>query len=107
MEWRRVHATLTADQRDQGVSDLIDLVGAVDGVLQMQAPADAGYFIKVCGRTLSQNEAIQLQEGVLGAYRWQYIVSGLKGPRFGDILGTMITEPQAARIASALAPIMN
>jgi hypothetical protein len=107
MEWRRVHATLTADQRDQGVSDLIDLVGAVDGLLQMQARADADYFIKVCGRTLSQNDAMRVHEGVLGAYRWQYIVSGLKGPRFGGILRTMITEPQAARIGSALAPIMN
>ena len=33
----RENAKLTAKQRDQAVDDLIGLVGAVDGILQMQA----------------------------------------------------------------------
>jgi hypothetical protein len=40
-----VHETLSAEARDQGVSDLIDLVGAVDGLLQIQARADADDFV--------------------------------------------------------------
>jgi hypothetical protein len=43
---------------------------------------------------------------VLAAYRWQYIVSGVKEPRFSKILGSMITDAQAKRIGDALAPIM-
>ena len=107
LEWRREHDKLSAEERDHAVNDLIDLVGAVDGILQMQARADVDYFLNVCGRTLSELDAMLLRVGVLGAYRWQYIVSGVKEPRFAQALGSMITDAQGARIASALTPIMN
>jgi len=107
LEWRREHDKLSAEERDRAVNDLIDLVGAVDGILQMQARADVDYFLNVCGRTLSELDAMRLRVGVLGAYRWQYIVSGVKEPRFAQALGSMITDAQGARIASALTPIMN
>jgi hypothetical protein len=107
LEWRREHDKLSAEERDHAVNDLIDLVGAVDGILQMQARADVDYFLNVCGRTLSELDAMRLRVGVLGAYRWQYIVSGVKEPRFAQALGSMITDAQGARIANALTPIMN
>jgi len=107
LEWRREHDKLSTEERDRAVNDLIDLVGAVDGILQMQARADVDYFLNVCGRTLSELDAMRLRTGVLGAYRWQYIVSGVKEPRFAQALGSMITDAQGARIASALTPIMN
>ncbi len=37
LEWRREHARLNEGERDHGVTDLIELVAAVDGILQMQA----------------------------------------------------------------------
>jgi DNA-binding Lrp family transcriptional regulator len=106
MEWRREHAKLSPAELDRAVTDLIELVGAVDGLLQLQARADADYFTKVCGRSFSANEAESIFAGVLAAYRWQYIVSGVQEPRFSKALGSMITESQAARIGEALAPIM-
>jgi len=45
--------------------------------------------------------------GLLAAYRWQYIVSGVQLPRFREVLGGMITPAQANRIGTALAPILN
>ena len=107
LEWQRVNAKLSPEERNLAVSDLIELVGAVDGIVQMQARADAEYFLKVCGRSLSHDEAERVRAGVLGAYRWQYIVSGVQEPRFSKILGGMITEKQADRIGTALAPILN
>lgn len=107
MEWRREHAKLAPETCDQSVTDLIELVAAVDGLLQMQARADAEYFLKACGRSVSTEEADRVRAGVLDAYRWQYIVSGVKEPRFSQILGSMINESQAARIGGALAPLMN
>ena len=68
--------------------------------------ADADYFVGVCGRPFTADEAERIQAGVLAAYRWQYIVSGVQEPRFSKALGSMITEGQAARIGDALAPIM-
>ena len=106
IEWANENAKLTPEARDQGVSDLIALVGAVDGILQAQGTADVDYFMHVCGRTLSAEQGAKLRSGVLAAYRWQYIVSGVKDPRFNEILGGMITEAQGKRIGAALAPMI-
>jgi hypothetical protein len=106
LEWRREDARLDAAARDQAVDDLIALVGAVDGILQAQSQADAGYFVQICGRPVDANEIGALQAALLRAYRWQYIVSGVQEPRFGEILGSLITPAQGERIGKALAPIM-
>jgi hypothetical protein len=106
LEWKREDAKLTAEQRDRAVTDLIDLVAAVDGILQMQSAADADYFLRVCSRPLHHSQAQRLRDTMLEAYRWQYIVSGLQDERFQKILGGMITDAQLQRIGAALAPIM-
>jgi hypothetical protein len=106
LEWRRENANLSAAERDRAVDDLIALVGAVDGLLQAQAAADADYFLRICGRSFSDRENERLRAAVLGAYRWQYIVSGVQDPRFTGILGDMITPGQSARIGAALAAIV-
>jgi hypothetical protein len=107
LEWQREDAKLTPDERDQAVSDLIELVAAVDGILQMQAKADADYFLQVCGKTFDEAQAQQLRDTMLHAYRWQYIVSGVNDERFQKILGGMITEAQFKRIGAALTPILH
>jgi hypothetical protein len=106
MEWRREHAKLPPAAVDQGVTDLIDLVGAVDGLVQLQAQADADYFVRVCGRRLADGEAEAVHRCVLDAYRWQYILSGVQEPRFAAILGSLIDARQAGRIQAALAPLL-
>jgi hypothetical protein len=106
LEWRRENAKLTPAERDRAADELIELVGAVDGILQLQSGADAEYFLKTCGRSFSPGEVEQIRAGVLAAYRWQYIVSGVQG-RFSQVLGGMIDENQGQRIGAALAPIMQ
>jgi hypothetical protein len=44
---------------------------------------------------------------VLGAYRWQYIISGVRHPHFGKLLTSMTTSAQMVRIQAALAPILT
>jgi hypothetical protein len=105
LEWRRENANLSAAERDGAVDDLIALVGAVDGLLQVQAAADADYFMAVGGRPFTLQQAARLGTGMLEAYRWQYIFSGVEDPRFMGILGDMVTPEQSARIAGALATI--
>jgi len=107
LEWRREHAGMTGKQRDKAVDDLIELVSAVDGILQLQAEADAKYFVKVSQRTFTDDETGQLESAVLRAYRWQYIVSGVGDPRFMGILEDLTTEPQMARIVGALNPLLE
>ena len=107
MEWLRENERLDAAQRDRAVDELIGLVGAVDGIVQMQAQADADYFTRVAGRPFDDAQAQAIRAAMLEAYRWQYIVSGVQDPRFLELLGSMITAEQGARINAALAPIVG
>lgn len=105
LEWKREDAKLDAGQRDRAVTDFIELVAAVDGILKMQAAADADYFLRVCARSFDATEEQRIRETMLRAYRWQYIVSGAQNERFQMILGGMINDAQMKRIGAALAPI--
>jgi hypothetical protein len=107
MEWLSENERITPAQRDQAVNELIGLVGAVDGICQMQAQADAEYFAEVAGRSFDAAQRQALHATTLAAYRWQYIVSGVQDPRFGELLGSMINAEQGARIQAALAPIVG
>lgn len=75
-------------------------------MLQFQAPEDADYFIGTCQRTFTSAKAERVRNEVLNAYRWQYIVSGLKEPRFAEFLRSLVSASQKARIGRELAPIM-
>jgi hypothetical protein len=77
----------------------------LDGILQRQAAADAGYFVANCGRTVKANEAWAIEVAFLAAYRWQYIHSGARHPYFGKVLNGLITETQSQRIQAALATL--
>jgi hypothetical protein len=104
LEWKRVNANLSDAERDRGVDDLIELVVAVDGVLQAQAQADSDYFISSGDFTEAQQQAIRAV--MLKAYRWQYIVSGIQEGQFMTALKSMITPAQLERIGAALAPLL-
>lgn len=107
LEWQDEHVKLAPAEHDQAVNDLIALVAAVDGILQAQSAADAEYCIANVARRFSAEESAQIKTATLGAYRWQYIVSGVLHPHFGRLLTSMTTPAQMAQIQTALAPIMN
>jgi hypothetical protein len=107
MEWLREDDKLDAPQRDKAVDELIGLVGAVDGIVQMQAKADAEYFAAVAGRAFDAAQVQAIHATTLAAYRWQYIASGMQDPRFLEVLGWMINAEHGARINAALAPIVG
>jgi hypothetical protein len=107
LEWTRIDRSLTAEERDAAVDDFIALVGAVDGILQVQASADVTYFRAIAEGSFNTEQMKELERGVLRAYRWQYIVSGAEHPRFLKLLTGMITPAQADRVTRALAPIVG
>jgi hypothetical protein len=107
LEWIREDAKLDDAARDAAVDDLIALVGAVDGLVQMQAQADTAFFFQQVGRTLQASEKADVAAGILDAYRWQYIVSGAQEERFLSILSTLVNDAHGERIAAALAPLMK
>jgi hypothetical protein len=106
LEFLREDARLGATERDAAVGDLIDLVVAVDGILQAQARADAAYFESIAGKRYANAQHLAVAEGILKAYRWQYIVSGMMEPRFQKILFGVLDHRQAARVRDALQPLL-
>jgi hypothetical protein len=106
LEWRRENARLSAAERDQAVSDLIELVAAVDGILQALGAADTRYLLSLLGRGLAPSEAELVGGTFLRAYRYQYITSGLQQTRFANILFGMLSDAQRARVDAALAPLL-
>jgi len=105
MEWPREDAKLSPAERDLAVDELIALVADVDGILQKQSRADVDYFMKICNRSFSEEEDRRIAENVLGAYRWQYIFSGVEHPRFQKLYTELTTEDQRQRVGAALATL--
>jgi hypothetical protein len=105
MEWLGEDRRLDAAQRDRAVDELDGLVGAVDDIVQMQAKADAEYFAGVARRAFDDAQRQVIHATMLGAYRGQYIVSGVQDPRFLEVLGSMINVEHGARINVAPEPI--
>jgi hypothetical protein len=110
LEWRREHARLDAAARDQGVTDLIALVGALDDLLVRQAAADAAHFMQCDIRPehgFGADHAAAVRDLVLRAYRWQFVVCGMQEPRFAEVMKELVTPAQMRRFARALDPIVN
>ena len=105
LEWRRHNTRLAFPSRDAAVSDLIDLVVAVDGLLQQQAASDTRYFIEVCGQSFYEENQVLIGNVMLEAYRYQYILSGTGLAQFRAILSDLVIRSQLERIDSALATL--
>ncbi|WP_418315160.1 hypothetical protein [Piscinibacter sakaiensis] len=106
LEWTRVDRKLASDaERDAAVADLIALVQGVDGILQAQAAADAGYFLRIAQIPDADPRAEAVCKTLLKAYRWQYIVSGAMQPRFQHQLAGLVSAAQLQRIQAALEPL--
>jgi hypothetical protein len=102
LELRRLDAMVSETERDAGVDDFIALVGAVDGILQAQAAADADYFVATSGRMFDAVGRDALVARFLAAYRWQYIFSGAAHPRFQHIVKAMVSpRPARAHLSGA------
>jgi hypothetical protein len=102
LEWRRVDAGTNPAARDMAVDELIQLVEAVDGIVEAQAAADGEYFVRTCGRELSASETGTIQQTLLDAYQFQYILSGARHPHFAKTLVELTTDAQLGRIRDAL-----
>jgi hypothetical protein len=107
LEWVSENARIDSAERDAAVDDLIELLGAVDGILQAQAAADARYFVEANARPFETAERERIGATVLRAYRWQYIVSGVQHRHFSRLLDGMTTATQMERIGKALGPILH
>jgi hypothetical protein len=107
LEWEAENAKIAGAERDQAVTDLIDLVGAVDGLVSAQAADDAAYFLEHMGSALDDAQREEVRATFVAAYRYQYILSGVEHTRFPTILRNMLTDAQYGRVVASLAALSS
>lgn len=105
LEWRNEDSRLTFSQRDEAVRDFIAIAGALDAMLQVQAQSDAAYFAANAGREFDEAQRHAIRSHWLRAYRGQYLVAGIREPRFQETLRALVTMGQLQRIDKLVATL--
>jgi hypothetical protein len=95
-----VAADLTPEERERAVDELLELGGAVDGLLAQQVELDIDALARSIGRSFSDADSDEIRRAQQRAYRWTFIVSGLQHPKFAQIVSE-ITEAGPGKIAAA------
>lgn len=97
--------TLTPDERERAVDELLELGGAVDGLLAQQVELDIETLERRAERTFTDVERQEIRSHQQRAYRWTFLVSGLQHPKFVRIVEQLTNEgtEKIAAAAEALA----
>jgi hypothetical protein len=96
-----VAGELTATQREQAIDQLLELRGAVDGLLAQQIELDIDALEPASGRTFTDDERDDIRAHQQRAYRWTFLVSGLEHPNFVGIVSQLTTTGEAKITAAA------
>jgi len=95
-----IAAELSPEQREAAIDELLELGGAVDGLLAQQLEMDIEALEKSARRSFSDDEKREIRSEQQRAYRWTFIVSGLQHPKFTQIVAEL-TEVGSNKIAAA------
>jgi hypothetical protein len=82
---------LSAEEREQAIDQLLELGGAVDGLLGDQLELDIDALQAATGRRFSETERDEIRTHQRRAYRWTFLVSGLEHPNFVRIVDQLTT----------------
>jgi len=93
--------------REMAIDDLIDLVGAVDGLLQQQAHLDVENLERYLDRSLGASAGREVYARVLDAKRYTFIESGVTHPNFLQLFAAVTTPAQQERVQKALAGVLQ
>jgi hypothetical protein len=107
LETLRAFKDITDLDRQVAIEDLIELVGAVDGLLQQQAAMDVENFERYLGRSLDGSQRKEVHARVLDAKRYTFIESGVTHPNFSELFGAVTTPAQQAQVGKALAGVLR
>jgi hypothetical protein len=99
-----VAADLSVDQRDQALSQLLELGAAVDELLARQVEMDIDTLERAAHRKFTESDRENIRVHQRRAYRWTFLVSGLEHPNFVGVVSRLsATGPeQIAQAAAAL-----
>ena len=91
---------LSADDREQAIDQLLELGGAVDGLLGDQVELDIDALEAAAPRRFTEAERDEIRTHQRRAYRWTFLVSGLEHPQFVRIV-EQVSSSGARKLATA------
>ena len=107
LETLRAFAGMPEADKEGAIGDLIDLVAAVDGLLQQQTELDVENFERYLDHTLEPVARREVHDRVLDAKRYTFIESGVTHPNFASLFKSVATPTQRARVQEALAGVLH
>jgi hypothetical protein len=90
----------TRAERETAVDEVLELGGAIDGLLQQQIGMNIDALEAATGRRFSEAERAEISTETLRAWRYTFLVSGLEHPNVVKLL-TEITEEGPAKVRAA------
>jgi hypothetical protein len=81
--------------REAAVDEVIELGGAIDGLLQQQIGLNIAALEAATGRVYSVAERDEIAAKTLKAWRWTFLVSGLEHPKVVQLIDDITVEGPA------------
>ena len=82
---------LTLEERETAIDEVIELGGAIDGLLAQQVGLNIEALEKVTSRTFTVAEKEEITTKTQRAWRWTFLVSGLEHPNVVKTIGELTT----------------
>ncbi len=83
---------VTLEEREAAIDELLELGGAIDGLLSQQIGLNIETLEKATGRTFTDAEKEEITTKTQHAWRWTFLVSGLEHPNFVKLVNELTTE---------------
>jgi hypothetical protein len=91
--------------REAAVDELLELGGAIDGLLQQQIAMNVEALGLATGRVFTEAQRQEIQDQTLRAWRWTFLVAGLEHPQVVHLVSdiTVAGPAKLRQVAQALA----
>ena len=99
-----VAETLTLEEREAAIDEVLELGGAIDGLLAQQIGLNIEALENVTGRTFTEEEKEEITAKTQRAWRWTFLVSGLEHPNIVKAVGEL-TESGPGKIKDVAAAL--
>jgi hypothetical protein len=93
-------------EREAAIDEVLELGGAIDGLLQQQIALNIAALESVVSRTFTEAERAEITGKTLHAWRWTFLVSGLEHPNVVKLIEE-ITEQGPGKIRDAAAALSS
>ncbi len=107
LEILRAFGAMTAAEKDEAIDDLIELVGAVDGLLHEQVRLDLENLERYLNRTFTESESEEVFSNVLRAKRYAFIESGVTHKNFLETFNEVTTTSQQEKVQAAIGALLQ